>query len=152
MPSLPVIVRWDSARPVRQALQKLKAGATEPLGEPKYYIITVEGLVPAGRYNAAGQLETKSSSDGITGSAANPEPVLESLMALSRLLVRGHAPIACTNAAIDSNTGAVHLSFPRTSGIKRSDKEVIFTTRFGSFTVEKRFHLSDMTYEGKLEL
>lgn len=152
MPSLPVIVRWDSALPVRLALQKSKAGATELRGDPKDYIITVEGLVPAGRYNSAGQLETKSSSDESTGSAANPEPVLESLMAQSKLLIRGRAPIACVNASIDPHTGAVHLSFPRTGEMKRSNKEVTFTTRFGAFTVEKRFRLSDMTYEGRLEL
>jgi hypothetical protein len=152
LPTLPVIVRWDSALPVRQALQKSKAGSAEALGESKNYVVTVEGLVPAGRYHSAGQIETKSSSDETTGSAANPEPVLESLMAHSRLLVRGHAPIACVNAALDAGTGALHLAFPRTGEIKRSDKEVILITRFGSFTVEKRFRLSDMVYEGKLEL
>ncbi len=115
-------------------------------------MITVEGLVPAGRYNSAGQLETKSSSDETTGNSANPEPVLESLMAHSRLLVRGRAPIACVNASIDSHTGAVHLSFPRSDEIKRSDKEVTFSTRFGAFTVEKRFRLRDMVYGGKLDL
>ena len=73
-------------------------------------------------------------------------------MTHSKLLVRGHAPIACVNAAIDPDTGAVHLSFSRSGEIKRSDKEVIFSTHFGSFTVEKRFRLSDMTYGGKLEL
>ena len=152
LPTLPVIVRWDSALPVRQALQKSKAGTAGLPGEPKNYMITVEGLIPSGRYSAAGQLETKSSSDGLSESAANPEPMLESLMAHSRLLVRGRAPIACVNAAIDPHTGAMHLSFPRSGEIKRSDKEVLFITRFGSFTVEKRFRLRDMTYEGKLEL
>ncbi len=152
LPTLPVVVRWDSALPVRQALQRSKAGAGELLQEPKNYLITVEGLVPAGRYNRSGELETKSNSDGTTSSPANPESMLEGLMTYSKLLARGHAPIACVNAAIDPNTGALHLSFPRSNEIKRSDKEVMFLTRFGSLTVEKRFRLSDMTYKGKLEL
>jgi hypothetical protein len=160
LPTLPVLVRWDSALPVRQALGRAQGlGGGKPpfetertLQEPKNYIITVEGLVPAGRYSRTGQLETKSSSDESTGSVTNPERVLEGLMAHSKLLVRGRAPIACENAAIDSHTGAVHLFFPRSVEIRRSDKEVAFSTRFGSLTVEKRFRLSDMTYRGKLEL
>jgi hypothetical protein len=161
LPSLPVVIRWDSALPVRQAWwrsKELRAGESSlwgkegPLQEPRNYIITVEGLIPAGRYNRSGQLETKSSSDDRAGNAANPESVLEGLMANSKLLIRGHAPIACENVTMDSDTGAVHLFFPRSTPIQRSDKEVAFTTRFGSLTVEKRFRLSDMTYRGKLEL
>lgn len=151
LPTLSVIVRWDSALPVRQALLRLEQGSS--LGEPKYYLITVEGLVPAGHYKDAAKLEGKSSSDeSITENSANSERVLEGLMANSKLIVRGHAPISCENAKIDPKTGAVHLSFSRTVEIKRSDKEVAFITRFGSLLVEKRFRIGDLTYDGKLEL
>ena len=160
LPILPVLVRWDSALPVRQALGRARGLGAEkpsfeteqPLQKPKNYIITVEGLVPAGQYSRTGKLQTKSSSDGSIGSATNPEQVLEGLMAHSKLLVRGRIPIACENVTIDSHTGAVHLFFPRSIEIQRSDKEVAFSTRFGSLTVEKRFRLSDMNYRGKLEL
>ena len=73
-------------------------------------------------------------------------------MANSKLLIRGQAPLACENVTIDPDTGAVHLFFPRSIPIQRSDKEVAFATRFGSLTVQKRFRLSDMVYRGKLEL
>jgi hypothetical protein len=150
LPTLSVVVRWDSALPVRQAMQKLKMPEAEDV--PKSYILTVEGLVPAGQYSHAAQLETKSSSDGSKDSTVDSEHVLEGLMAHSKLLVRGHSPITCENAKIDSVTGAVHLFFPRSVEIKRSDKEVAFSTRFGSLQVEKRFRLSDLAYNGKLEL
>ena len=150
LPTLAVVVRWDSALPVRQAMSKLKM--PELAGESKSYVITVEGLVPAGQYKQTAQLETKSSSDGSTGSAAGSEHVLEGLMAHSKLLVKGHPPLACGNAKIDPLTGAVHMFFPRTFEIQRSDKEVTFGTRFGSLLVEKRFRLSDLAYNGKLEL
>lgn len=151
LPTLPVTVRWDSALPVRQAMTKLKMPGTWE--EPKSYIITVEGLIPAGHYSKAAQLETKSSSDEtVTENSVNSEQVLEGLMANSKLYVRGRAAISCENAKIESRTGTVQLSFPRTVEIKRSDKEVAFSTRFGSFLVEKRFRLSDLTYNGRLEL
>jgi hypothetical protein len=161
LPTLPVVIRWDSALPVRQAWWRSKQlrmresslwGKEGPPQESKHYIVTVEGLIPAGRYSGSGQLETKSSSDDTTGSATNPEPVLEGLMANSKLLVRGQAPITCENVTMDPDTGAVHLFFPRSTPIQRSDKEVAFATRFGSLTVEKHFRLNDMIYRGKLEL
>jgi len=161
LPTLSVVVRWDSALPVRQAVGKLRAleagkvsstVAEAVLQEPKSYILAVEGLIPAGKYSRTGQLETKSSSDGVTADAADPEHLLEGMMAHSRLLIKGRVPIACEDAKIDSQTGTVHLFFPRSVEIKRSDKEVAFSTRFGSLTVEKRFRLGDMAYRGKLEL
>ena len=151
MPTLPVIVRWDSALPVRQALSRQKA-SSEVLGEPKDYIITVEGLVPAGQYRRTGQLQTKSSSDGTTENVNDPEHLLEGLMAHSKLLIKGRTPLPCQDAKVDPETGAVHLSFLKSFEIRPSDKEVTFTTRFGSLSVEKRFRLSDMTYNRKLEL
>lgn len=151
MPTLPVVVRWDSALPIRQALARQKA-PLEVLGEPKNYIITVEGLVPADQYRRTGQLQTKSSSDGARENVNDPEHLLEGLMANSKLLIKGRIPLACQDAKVDPETGAVHLFFPKSFEIKPSDKEVTFTTRFGSLSVEKRFRLSDMNYNRKLEL
>ena len=151
MPVLPVTVRWDSALPVRQALAKQKA-SVEVLGEPADYVITVEGLIPAGKYRPTGKLSTKSSSDDTIKDANDPEHTLEGLMAHSKLLVKGRTPLPCRDAKIDPQTGAVRLFFQRSYEIKRSDKEAVFTTRFGSLIVEKRFRLGEMTYNGKLQL
>jgi hypothetical protein len=151
LPSLPVVVRWDSALPVREALRH-SGKAPDSDASDADYIITVTGLIPAGRYRSTGHAETSSSSDG-SSDARNPEELLEAFMSFSRLLPRGAAAIAPRNARLDSASGAVHIFFPRTRPIEAaSSKEVVFLTRFGGFTVRAKFHIKDMRYHGKLTL
>jgi len=77
---------------------------------------------------------------------------LEGLMGSSTLRVLGKAPIGAEDAKVDAKTGAVHLYFPRSLAISLSDKDVVFSTRFGSLTVVKKFHIAEMFYHGRLEL
>jgi len=127
LPTLPVLVRWDSAAPVRQAL--LRSQESIPAESQRDYVITVIGLVSAGK-----------------------DQPLEGLMSHSSLRVPGKAPITAEDAKVDAKTGAVHLYFPRSAGINPSDKDVVFATRFGSLAVLKKFHLAEMVYHGRLEL
>ncbi|MFL6449029.1 MAG: hypothetical protein ACJ746_15290 [Bryobacteraceae bacterium] len=127
VPTLPLLVRWDSAAPVRQALARSQERT--PDENSKDYIITVVGLVSAGK-----------------------DQPLEGLMSHSSLKVPGKPAISAEDAKVDANTGAVHLYFPRSSAITSSDKDVVFTTRFGSLTAVKKFHLAEMVYQGRLEL
>ena len=156
VPTLNVTVRWDSALPERLALrrqQELGNGSAPPYTTAqadKDYIITVAGLVPAGRYHSVGQAETKSSSDDSVD-ARNPESMLEGLMQYSRLVTRAGA-IRAEDAKLDAASGAIHLFFPRTHPITQGDKEVLFETRFGSLSVAQKFRLKDMLYRGRLEL
>ncbi len=160
VPSLQVMVRWDSALPVRQALLRSTPAATpetgySPAQAGKDYIITILGLVPGGTYRPAGRLDTQSTSDTLdsTGRGAHdPEEMLEGLMSASRLFPKGLAPIAPEDVKLDPATGAIHLFFPRTEAIRPANKEVSFATRFGSMKIEKTFRLKDMVYKGKLEL
>lgn len=154
VPSLSVIVRWDSALPVRQALARTQ-GETAYAREQfqKDYIVTVIGLVPAGRYRAAGHLETQSRSGESNGvDPQDPEEMLEGLMSTSKLMPRGKASIAAEDVKLDAATGAIHVFFPRTAPIDSADKEVSFATRFGSMTIDKKFRLKDLTYKGRLDL
>lgn len=162
-PSLPVTVRWDSALPVRQAILKLPASDRTP-GDvwtqrelERDYIVTVIGLVPAGRYRSAGQLQTntKSSSDEDEEKGVNPqdpERLLEGVMAASGLIRRGQPPIRPEDVKLDASTGTLHLFFPRAAGIRAEDKDITFTTRFGSMRVSRKFRPKDMVYVGRLEL
>jgi hypothetical protein len=127
LPTLPVLVRWDSAVPVREAL----ARAHEPVPEQSVrdYIITVVGLVSPGK-----------------------DQPLEGLMGRSSLKVPNKAPIGAEDAKVDPKSGTVHLYFPRSAAISAKDKDVVFSTRFGSLTVIKKFHLAEMVYQGRLEL
>lgn len=160
VPSLPITIRWDSALPVRKALE---SGKTADMGggdiseaqTQKDYILTVIGLIPAGRYKNSGHLDAKSRSDNPEGTVRdpqNPEQMLEGLMAGSMLLPRGKNGIRPEDVKLDAATGVLHFFFPRNETIEAKDKEVTFATRFGSMTIRKVFRLKDMTYRGKLEL
>ncbi len=153
LPTLTVIVRWDSALPMREALSL----SNKPVAvDVKNYIVTVKGLVPAGRYRQQGSLQTKSESSGELSSSGveiqDPERMLEGLMADSKLRVRGKGSIASSDVKLDAGTGDLHIFFPRSANITLSNKEVVFSTRFGSLTVAKKFRLKDMVYGGRLEL
>lgn len=141
VPSLPVMVRWDSALPVREALSRSKDPTASIVAEraAKDYVITVIGLVPG---------NTPASAEH----PANDPEQIAGFLANSKLMPRGQSVAAPEDAAIDPATGAVHLFFPRTHAVTPSDKEVNFITRFGSVTVQKRFRLKDMMYKGQLEL
>ncbi len=151
-PTLDITIRWDSALPVRQALKLIAKEPPAPASNSDY-VITVIGLVPAGRYRSAGRLPTQSrSDDGSTIDPQDPEQMLEGLMGQSRLMPRGEKAIAPDDVKLDAASGALHLFFPRTERLSLKTKEVVFATRFGSMTIYKRFRLKDMRYEGKLEL
>lgn len=156
-PAIPVTIRWDSAQPVRLALSRLET--EREAGSPAYtppqadqdYIITVIGLVPAGRYKGAGQLETRSHSDE-TADAQDPEQMLEGLMAQSRLMPRNAKAIRPEDVKLDAATGTLHLFFPRSEVIDLKNKDVTFATRFGSMIIQKQFRLKEMIYQRKLAL
>lgn len=153
-PTLNVLVRWDSALPVREALSRAgkdvqSSSIAERAG--KDYIISIVGLVPAGRYRSVGRTESQSRSDD-TVDGRNPEEMLEGLMAASRLIPKGKGAISPDDAKLDGDSGTLYVFFPKTEPIAADDKEATFTTRFGALTVQKRFRLKDMTYRGKLEL
>ena len=151
-PSLPILIRWDSAGPIRAAASI--AGESAPVDAEtaaKDYVIAVFGLIPAKRYRDAGRLDRKSSSDDRVD-ARDPEELLEGLMQISRLVLRGRPAIAPDNARLDGASGVVRLFFPRTDPITAADKEVLFRTRLGSLTVEKTFRLKEMSIGGRLDL
>jgi hypothetical protein len=160
VPTLPILVRWDSALPIREAAARAASASTQSNPEvtpatveqaSKDYVVTLIGLVPAKRYRDQGQLNGKSNSDDATD-ARDPEELLEGLMSTTRLIRRGRPALAPENVKLDGATGIVHVFFPRTDPILPGEKEVVFTTRFGSLSVQKVFRPGDMMYKGRLEL
>jgi hypothetical protein len=159
-PILEVTVRWDSALPVREAILKLPASDRvagdiyTPAQAAKDYIITVTGLVPAGRYESAGKLQTQSSSDENDSGwkVQDPEPLLEGVMGTSRLIPKDGAPIRPEDVKLDAATGTLHLFFPRSAAIGAGGKDVTFFVQFGSMHVTRKFRVRDMMYDGRLEL
>ncbi len=133
-PVLNVLVRWDSALPVRQAFERTHTPlAYRPEQLENEYVITVLGLIP--------------SSPG-----GNPSEMLAGVMRYTRMWPKGKSPIAPDDAKLDEATGALHLFFSRKQKIEPSDKEVTFQTRFGSLSIMKTFRLKEMLYNGQLEL
>ena len=149
-PFLNVTVRWDSALPIRQALQRSHSGPSfAPEQLSKNYILTVVGLVPAGHY---AKPDLTSHSDSAEATPRNPEEMLGAVMRYSRLYPKGKTALRPVDATIDGATGDLHLFFSRSEAITLDQKEVTFETRFGSLTILKKFRLKDMVYQNVLEL
>jgi len=142
--TVPVLVRWESALPIREAQKDSAAPADS-------YVISITGLVPVNRYRARGTTATSSSSDDSVD-ARNPEDLLEAFMAYSRIVVKGYPDLKPENAKLDPATGTVRVFFSRTRPINTSEKEAIFMTHFGSLNVKTKFRLSNMKYRGAIEL
>jgi hypothetical protein len=152
LPTIPVLVRWDSAAVVARALERehaSSASSTSTAAGP--YCITIMGLIPAGRYHKTVQPSIRSTSDGARD-ARNPEELLEALMSSSRLQPHGSPEIHPENVTLDAPTGVVHIFFPRAKPIELRNKEVLFRTQFGTLTLETKFRLAAMKVNGKLEL
>jgi hypothetical protein len=145
LPTVPTTVRWESALPIRQAE---KDGAAP---EGNWYVISVAGLVPAGRYRAVGKTETTSSSDGAVD-ARNPEELLEAFMAYSKIEQKDGPALQPENVKLDPATGVVRVFFSRKAAIDPEQREVTFVTHFGKLNVKAKFRLSSMKYHGKMEL
>jgi hypothetical protein len=127
MPELPVTIRWDSAEPIREALERTCRCIVQPnVG----YWITVLGLATKGLLD---------------------DDQKQAFVANTRLIPRGRAPMIPISVDVDQS-GAAHFQFSRDQPIALSDKEVTFVTRFGSIGVEKKFRLKEMTYKGQLAL
>ena len=145
MPTVPAMVRWESALPIRQA-QKDAAVA-----EGNWYVISIAGLVPAGRYRSLGKTETSSSSDGSVD-ARNPEELLEAFMSYSKIQQKGGPDLQPENVKLDGPTGVVRIFFSRKTVIDPEQREVSFVTHFGKLNVKAKFRISAMKYHGNIEL
>jgi hypothetical protein len=128
---------------VREAVAKTKYGAEAGTSaeakkmvdeEQKYYGVLVSGL-PG-------------------GSGRGGERMRDALLKNTTLSVKGKDPIAVSDVQSGGNEQkpVVLFLFPRTAPISVDDKEVEFSTRFGSMIVRQKFHLKDMVFNGKLEL
>lgn len=142
--TIPVTVRWESALPIRQAQKDAAAPAQS-------YVISLAGLIPAGRYRGVGKTETSSTSDG-SFDARNPEEVLEAFMAYSTISQKTGTDLQPEDVKLDPATGVVRIFFSRKTAIDPGQKEILFITHFGKLNVRAKFKLANMRYHGNLEL
>ena len=156
-----VLVRWDSATPIQQALARRGDPAT-PAPEPKaageasarHYVITVVGLRTQGRRVRSDNSDSDGG-DGESRGTRDPDLVREELMSSSELLLKGRNSLTPDDIKITGRDTAsgIQFFFPLTMDpISLDDKDVTFRTHLGSAKVEKKFNLKDMKFKGKLDL
>jgi hypothetical protein len=144
-PQTTLIVRWQSAMVVQQALVKSQYGdksGTAPEArkrlEPNaaYYIISVANLP-----------ESQRPSD---------DEARKVLLGMTTLTAKGkdHPIVAKDVVYAGGGEGTIEARFlfPRDFAITIDDKEVEFATTFGRASVKARFNLKNMAIDGKLGL
>ncbi len=139
-----VVVRWQSAKPVRQAAVKAKYGneagtspeAKKALEEPvDHYIISICGL-PANAF------------DG------NPDHLRQQMLAQGMLVIKGREPIRPIDFITEGEGRAAQgmFVFPKTTPITEDDKDAEFIVKIRDYNIRQKFHLKDMVYNGRLDL
>lgn len=142
--AITLMVRWESALPMREARVRAKYGAEAATsaeakkileGVESTYVITVSGL-------------------GRNALPGDPEAVKKAVIAEASLSVKGKDPIKPVDFMLQRSTAGVIavFAFPRSTPFAADDKEVEFTARFQSIPVKQRFQLKNMVINGKLEL
>lgn len=142
-PSANVLVRWQSALPVKQALVRGKFGAEAASSEEAkkflekdepYYVIAIIGAPRMG------------GSDQLTGM----------IKASTTLRRKGKDPISPEKVEVlngDSGAGpTMFLMFPKTDPIVLDDKDVELSMKLQMVEVRQRFRLKDMVIGDKLAL
>jgi hypothetical protein len=142
-PKTTLIVRWQSATVVQQALVKLQYGdraGTSPEAQKRlepttaYYVVAVANL-PA--------------SQKVRDAEARKE-----LLGMTTLTVNGRDhPIAAKDVVyVGEGMIEARFLFPRDFVLTADDKEVEFATMFGKAAVKAKFNLKNMATNGKLGL
>ena len=142
---VPVIVRWQSGLPLRQAQMLAKYGDNAAISaeaqkflteEPTIYVVAISGLA------------------GSIVSAGGGDQAKQSITEKSTLTVKGKQPLR--PIAVDflpvGSTVDVLIGFPRSTRITLEDQEVELASEIGRASVRYKFKLKDMVLRGKLEL
>ena len=127
-------MRWDSARPIQEALLKSKDTAAPAIDE-NHYAIVVSG-VPERMFHG------------------DPRAFEEKLKKEAELKHDGKKLMKPSDVKVlsrDEGSLIVYL-FPKNKEITSKDKELEFDAQIGPFEMKPVFELSEMQYQGKLEL
>lgn len=143
------IVRWESALPIREALQ-LPADEEKPDSDfEKYYVIALIGdLTGVGR----GRNHDNSDDDDRSDRTNRRLEAYKDYTRLERKDGPLHLEKVDEGSRVGSRGPGVYFYFARSNEISMDDKEVSFSTKVGSADVKARFTLKDMRYHGKLAL
>jgi hypothetical protein len=130
-----LIVRWESASPVRQAETKLQDAAA-PGWDGEYYAVAVYGVpVDAGRLDEPGR------AGAMKKLGVLKRDGMKDVMA---------AKVEITPSA--NGLATVLYLFPRSIAIGAEEKRLEFAAQMGRIFVAQYFYPHEMQFQGKLEL
>jgi hypothetical protein len=130
-----LLVRWESAPPVRKAEAKLQ-DANAPSWDGEYYAVAIYGVpIDAGRLDEPGRAGD-----------------MKKLAFLKRDGMRDlHAAKVVITRQTDELASVLYL-FPRSAGITPGDKRIEFAAQLGRIYIAQYFYPPDMQFQGRLEL
>ncbi|HZT29833.1 MAG TPA: hypothetical protein VFA33_08120 [Bryobacteraceae bacterium] len=142
------VVRWESAKPI---LDALKTPLPEALAN--HYVISVSGIPML----ASRQQRSDDGQTDTTISQGMSEDMLERLKGLTYLEPKGKEPaqpgVVQLAATTSRETKTVLFGFSKDLlHLGPEDKEVSFTTQFGRAPIKAKFNLKEMVYRGALAL
>ncbi|MGP0073922.1 MAG: hypothetical protein ACLPWF_18570 [Bryobacteraceae bacterium] len=130
-----LIVRWESASPVRQAETKLQ-DANAPGWDGEYYAVAVYGVpVDAGRLDEPGRAGE-----------------MKRLGVLKRDGMKDVKAAKVDITPTGAGLATVLYLFPRSAAISGEEKRIEFAAQFGRIYVAQYFYPHEMQFGGKLEL
>jgi hypothetical protein len=135
-------VRWESARPILEAMK-----APLPEAFEGRYVISVSGIPLLGSRNTvAGEEEDASTA------RRHEQDDIDRLKGLSSLEARGRDPVQAGMVTRQIGTGSSFLfGFSRELlPLETRDTDIMFTTQMGSLVVKAHFLPKDMQYHGAL--
>jgi hypothetical protein len=126
-----VVVRWESALPVRAAEQKVSETGVPMLDNDDYAVVVYDILIPK-RYNLARELR---------GAAFLRRDNKKDLKPSSVEILRQ-----------DDGTATIVYLFPRKVEITKKDARLLFMAQIGRLFVSQFFYPGHMLLQGQLEL
>jgi hypothetical protein len=127
-----VVVRWESARPVRAAEQKAADSGAPSVDSDKYYAIAVYDIPTPARWNI--------------------ENELKGIAFLRRDKKKDFKPSRVMILRKEGELATVLYLFPRSEEITKRDGYVVFYAQIGRLVVTRIFSTSEMQIQGNLEL
>jgi hypothetical protein len=126
-----VVVRWESALPVRAAEQKISETGV-PMVDSDHYAIVVYDILTPKRYNLARELR--------------------GIAFLKRDNKKDLKPSHVDILRQDDGTATIVYLFPRKVEITKKDVRLLFVAQIGRLFVSQFFYTGQMLIEGQLEL
>jgi len=144
MESVQGTVRWESAKPVLDAMK-----SPLPDAFANHYVISVSGFPLSGGHRRGADDESDSNS------SQSRQDMLDNLKSLSYLAPKardGEQPGIIQQSPSSSGATLLFGFSKEMLALKPDDRDVEFSTKLGRLLVKAKFSLKDMLYKGELAI